>query len=86
VQHDAGVERDQPLGRREQRIDVDLADRPLLDDELAEADEQILQSGNACQAAQRTPSREWVKAATAFASCSRASGASSERPRTNSNL
>ena len=40
VQDDAGVERDQAIGRGEQRVDVDLFDPALLDDQLAEADDQ----------------------------------------------
>ena len=43
VQHDPRVERDEPLRRGEQRVDVDLADPALLDDELAEPDEQLLE-------------------------------------------
>ena len=43
MEDDARVERDQPLGRCEQRVDVDLADPALLDDELAEADEELLE-------------------------------------------
>ena len=43
VQDDPGVERDQPLGRGEQRVDVDLRDPALLDDEQAEPHQQLLQ-------------------------------------------
>ena len=45
VQHDAGVEGDQAVRRSEQRVDVDLLDPALLDDELAEADQQLLERG-----------------------------------------
>jgi hypothetical protein len=43
VEDDPRVERDQALRRGEQRVDVELADPALLDDELAEADEELLQ-------------------------------------------
>ena len=43
VQDDAGVEGDQALGRGQERVDVELLDPGLLDDELAEAHEQPLQ-------------------------------------------
>ena len=45
VQDDAGVERQQPLGRGQQRVDVDFLDPALLDHELAEADQQLLERG-----------------------------------------
>jgi hypothetical protein len=45
VQHDARVERDQPIRGGEQRVDVDLLDRPLLHHELAEAHEEPLDRG-----------------------------------------
>ncbi len=45
VERDARVEGEQSLGRGEQRVDVDLGDPALLDDEQAEADEQLLQRG-----------------------------------------
>ena len=45
MQHDARVERQQALGRGQQRVDVDLLDPRLLDHELAEADEQLFQAG-----------------------------------------
>ena len=40
VEDDPRVEGDDPLGRGEQRVDVDLGDPRLLGDELAEADEE----------------------------------------------
>ena len=55
VQDHAGVEGDQALGRGEQRVDVDLLDPGLLDDELAEADEQLLQRARSTGARPRTP-------------------------------
>ncbi len=43
MEHDARVERDQPLRRGEQRIDVDLGNAPLLGDQHAEAHQQLLE-------------------------------------------
>ena len=40
---DAGVEGDQAVWRGQQRVDVDLLDPALLDDQLAEAHEQLLE-------------------------------------------
>ena len=37
------VERDQPLSRDQQRIDLDFLDRAVLDDQLAEADQQLVE-------------------------------------------
>ena len=45
MEHDAGIERDQALRRGEQRVDVDLLDPALFDDELAEADQQLVERG-----------------------------------------
>ncbi len=45
MEHHPRVERDQLVGTGEQRVDVQLADQRLLDDELAEADEELLQRG-----------------------------------------
>ena len=55
VQDHAGVERDQPLRRGEQRVDVDLLDPALLDDQLAEADQELLQRGQSTGVRPRTP-------------------------------
>ena len=38
-----GVERQEPFGRREQGIDVNLLDPALLDDQIAKTDEQLLE-------------------------------------------
>src|SRR5450756_1596356 len=46
VQYDAGIEREDAFGGDEQGIDVDLGDPRLLDDELAEADHQLFESGD----------------------------------------
>ena len=43
VQDHPGVQRDQPLGRGEQRVDVDLLDPRLLDHQPTEPDQQPLQ-------------------------------------------
>src|ERR1017187_2630833 len=43
MQHHARVKRDQPLGRREQRIYVDFLDPALFNHELAETNQQLLQ-------------------------------------------
>ena len=40
IYNDACIERDQAVGRGEQRIDVDFLDPALLNDQLTEADEQ----------------------------------------------
>ena len=55
MQHDAGIERDQPLRRDEQRVDVDLLDPALFDDELAEANQQLVERGEVDRRAARTP-------------------------------
>src|ERR1019366_4369373 len=46
VQHDARIERKNSFRRDEQRIDVNLRDPRLLDDELAEAHEQLFERGD----------------------------------------
>ncbi len=46
MQDDARVERNQVLGRRQQRIDVDFLDPRLLDHELAEAHQQVFELGD----------------------------------------
>ena len=43
LQHDARVERDEAIGGSEQRVDVDLFDPALLDDQLAEADDESIE-------------------------------------------
>ena len=43
MHHDARIERQQPLRRRQQRVDVDLLDPRLLDHQLAEAHQQLFQ-------------------------------------------
>ena len=43
VEDDARVERHEAFGRREERVDVELGDRGLLDDELAHAHEDPLE-------------------------------------------
>ena len=43
VQNDARVERENPLRRNEQRIDVNFRDPRLFNDKLAEADEQMFE-------------------------------------------
>src|SRR5688572_230497 len=43
MQHYSGIQRYGSLGRCEQRIDVDLLDARLLDDELAETNKQFFQ-------------------------------------------
>jgi len=40
VQHDARVQRHEAFGRRQQGVDVGLADLGVLDDHLAEDDEE----------------------------------------------
>ena len=39
------VQRQQPLRRGEQRVDVDLLDPALLDDQVAEPDQELLERG-----------------------------------------
>ena len=43
VENDARIERDDPLGRGQQRVDIDFLDARLFDDELAEAHENLFQ-------------------------------------------
>ena len=43
VHHHARIQRQQPLGRGQQRVDVDLLDPALLDHQLAEAHQQVFQ-------------------------------------------
>ena len=46
VNHDPRVERQQPLRRSQQRVDVDFLDPALLDNQLAEAHQQLFQRGD----------------------------------------
>ena len=43
VDDDACVQRQQAIGRGQQRVDVDLLDPTLLDDEVAEPDQELLE-------------------------------------------
>ena len=57
VQDDPRVERNQPLGRRDQRVDVDLLDPALFHHEIAEPDQQLLQRLRSTGLRPRTPLR-----------------------------
>ena len=46
VDDNPGVQRQEPLGRGEQGIDVDLLDPLLLDDKLAEPDHELIEGGD----------------------------------------
>jgi len=55
VDNDPRIQRQQPLRRRQQRINVDLLDPAVLDNKLAEAHEQLFQAGDIYRLAATNP-------------------------------